>query len=790
MDPISFGLMRHYNPPSVPQNVNVNLYGGPYFNYNTDAINLVATSSIYNFDTNVQSQYYRAVKVTNNYTTFEQVSIAGLNPDKEAIIYTSNTATEYGIFTSGTDSYYVQNQNKTDTMGAVSYTTDNATKTDIATPILPNLVTIYQANGTTADSYTDGSVVGIGGVIKRGSDWFVYQPLVTHSLNQLDYGSGSNRDVAMYEHFSIYHDATTNTSTLLRPTGWRIGLSIGNPLSKPVPLDFVEQTPAPEDMHTLDGTVTFPGIQRVPGKTVFYNAGAAVSITMNSGGTGINLHSSNSYGQCILIWMPPTSDINSLPVMISSYVDSSGSLNPFSTPQIWCAGAGFTGNISGPPDYIVSNQFSRWAQQMQQPGAAGSFADEVGTWTTPPDFSITIDTNQALIRYDFVNDYGSGYSWNNTNQSFSNIAFYEAQTDAQTRSFLNSAIANASAIPYTSATSGAGTMIAGTPVASIDQNYTNVGIQAQHLELDRATRLTVSKTDNLRFYQSSASITGIFMPGGYNQNSNCDDIFLKEASLQFTNDFQTFQWLEHPDLGVQAVVPHTSTSYQGTAVPAANSLVYTAVAESDAFVRIEGMTLTGVGTNMYVVCSKHYGDYATTEYKTKFEVWHLDIGTDQANIAANATWTKLWTSAEIVNSSYILTPYQGNQVWASIICNADVDGLATAATEMLIEVSQSNWQAGTNSTHRYGFTITGETTFTEISLPTVSYTSTSTVPAMFYDSINDRYMRVFNNSSGYFNTLPTQVGIVLFGVGESLFNTSPTLTFIGENTIGNVWQNY
>ena len=389
MDPITFGMMRHYAP--VAANLNINYYGQVQQNVHTTEKVLVAQSNIFNMDTFQSTSTQRAVLANSNYTTFTQVSYPNLDSDLEQIwaAYSTNPYTQaYNVSAgAGITDYYIQNQNQTRSFGGINIK-NSSIDTVLNTKTL-DTCTVYPPtntdNNTANATYRAAEGVGIGQLSGSTKDALFFFPYTEQKENFYDFTNGI-RNVANYTYHLMRANVTTGVVETVIPN-YLSSLFISPKINKAYPLDMVITVPPAETIIGIDGD-SVPARDAVVEEVVYYNAGvveSASSLSIVSGGSGLSLNGSPSGS--MYFYVDCVRDGQNLPIVVSGTI-TNGSLTSINT--VFCPGGGF----SPATNVTLEVDTDHWLVTFLQ---NGTLTSSTSSFIPTKDFISSIKTVERVV---------------------------------------------------------------------------------------------------------------------------------------------------------------------------------------------------------------------------------------------------------------------------------------------------------------------------------------------------------------------------------------------------------
>lgn len=773
----------------------------------------------------------RSSFTTDNYATFTAVSIPTLNSDRETLAPFASDASSGGTlawFSSENNPFYLNNSLQT--IG-FSYTTDFLTATPVNGYELPDVQTNYLPTTT----YTAGSLAGLGSGLGTATANYTLFP-TTSQVSQDQIVSGTTR--ANYARFTAHTLVADNTTRSLSwgRSGYNTGIQITLPPGTPpgmgravFPIDMIiGALPAPTSYINPGGT-TFPGKQAVVGERIFFNPGCVKStadIVRTNNGTGATKNGLGTFTGYLYAFPPadPTSgQRNNLPLVLEVSVVAGVVTG---VTNIISYGAGFTAGTS-----LVNMTWDQNEDKYNTVTVNNATTVAAYTQTTAPQFTITFYNNYAPLRYITMDDTGDGYNW--TGSAWDGVRTKETPWGANSRTY--TLPATPGTVTWSSpATGTSGTLMAvptgcwGSwaclcPADACAYAYSpsSAGGGPSTGVFPSATAGPIVVNPKLNLFRLRPQ--NFNFPGGFQSGLNSPIWGMSQwnkpfnaytalgavtpsyyyyvfGKLAFSNDaFQTTQWITLPGVYNQPLLPRVYDSVVSTSVQTASRLFYTTVPDTDPLIVVpsNGPFPTGVGSNMYVFALHCYGEWdpvtpANSVYRYKLVMYHFAPGPDLNNLIVGSTWTLMQTFPEFTSSGYIVwadTARFSPNMQVSFSSNANWS-TNTPPTEAIIQFSANTSPTTSIATPQYCVTFSSETSITVIPTPTtLPWTPTGAPVAMNYDVVNNRYIVAQNMATTAWPGYAGSSGgaYVLLNTGDSLFSTSPTVTYLSNTETTPIW---
>jgi hypothetical protein len=820
MNPISYKFFIPGTIAPIAPAMTYNYFGGILPNLTANEVVFLGITQAFNPVTYESLSEMQHTKTANNYVAFTDVSeptkisdtfqrfIYGYNNPNIAALATSNPAT------GGTHKYSYYDTKPTYLEG-ISNTTDFETW---STPVkfkTPNFKTVYAYSATPPATFqsptgteTAEAVAILNGFITN--QYAMVVPIVATTKNYWD--SQFNQQTGQVTKiqaesissggglsgYTPFFKTTDGINYQFVRSGYPTALNISAIGGSAYPTDMViNNIPAYGGNYLDVEGNSYAGRNAVLNKIVFHKTGAATSIMVTDAGAGIS-HPMFGNSFQMYCFVPAPAGTGNLPIVYTLYVQN-GSVSM--SQQIACAGAGFTSNLVNQevqPD--IYGQIMNFITDTQMP-VQPNFDMSMVTFTRKPKVTININTNYAMIRSILWKDSGDGYS------TFPTIA---QSNSTKNRNFnISGGGQNLGNVSWSSALGmrpnmpdSTMTYVPGSAFpANIfqDNNTGNDPLFGFFSANNKGTVIVVPRA--IGGIGSSPEVYGISPPAGPTNRKNKS--LLAGSVVICDSNLSNVTVLNHPSVTVQAKPPSEYQQFPGapTVKPNVGYFTNTAIPESSAYISIAynrsagytnsmgGVYSTGIGNNLYVAILKSYGSYNPTnptlsEYKYRFEVWHLEIGDNIFTNSSSAVWTKMFESSEFT-SNILFTDFGFGGAAACALSFDAKPGAGQRATEMLatfylITFDQMTGQQSYVANETKLFTLSNEKTAVQVSSP--AWTT-----HMEFDELNNRYSNFValtdQNRSSY-PSAPSTDGryIMLMGTGQRMSTGSQTVTWVTEAT--------
>lgn len=827
MNPVSFSLFKPGAVSTPPASMQYNYFGNILPNLTSSKVVFMGYSSVFNMSTYESSTEMRHTITDDNYSSFEFLSEPSIFNDTYQRLYfgydnpnisaigTSNPAT-------GGTTLYNGFSDEPSYLEGITSTNDYVTWSTPAKFATPNFTTVYTYSATPPTSfqsvtgYETANAVAVGSAIIT-NQYALVIPLVqasknywmqeydpqtqTQSYTKVELLGGNSYSAAMPP---IYKTLDGINYSYVR-SSYTTALSVSiNVNSKPFPADMtINNIPTYGGNYLDKENNVYPGRNAVLSEILFEKPGSAINFSLTDAGAGLT-HPTYGNNFQMYCYVPAPAGVGSLPIYFMLLVQSGSAVVFPGQSPIQLPGAGFTSNIVNQDVQLdLTGELQGWIMGTYDANMIQQYKMEGVTYTRLPKVTITIDTSYAMIKSIIWKDSGDGYTGTYPTISSSNTSY--------SRNFQPQASGMGNVV-WSSASKGLSNvneqfLMYSTTYAFPNNVYdSSVGGGQESIGMmfspnNKGDILVIAQPTGGAVYNDGYG----FRPTRGFSNSN-NRRALDGSVMICDSNLTNVTFLKHPSVTHQVKPPFVYTSMGGmggqqeikpntsyfTNSPIPESEAYIATVYSYAFNGGRGVQSTGVGNNLYVPILKIYGSYNSTdatlsEYKYKFEVWHLEIGANVFVDKTDVVWTKMLESSEFTSNIMVGFGFSSSAGGATMSFDAKI-GAEQPATEMLVTFNITSFDQMTGQqtvivNETKAFTLTNEKTAVEVVSPTWT-------THMQYDELNDRYASFINitsqTSSSYATipNVPSQEGryILLLGTGQKMTTGTQTVTWLTAST--------